>query len=217
MNQANNRKRDRFAWSAVAVLVVICSALSFSTVGAYAQDAGKDASQQYIPLLQQAFNYILENYVDEVDPLVLYEGAMQGLFDSLGDPYSSFLTEKMMSDLTDTTTGKFGGLGLYIDKPVADPKKPDQRLYVDIVSPIEDTPGWRAGILPGDQITHIDGEPTEPLVMDEVLKRLRGEPGTTVTITILRGTNLTFQETLTRAMIEIPSVKREMLPDGTGY
>jgi carboxyl-terminal processing protease len=217
MNQANNRKRDRFAWSAVAVLVVICSALSFSTVGAYAQGAGKDASQQYIPLLQQAFNYILENYVDEVDPLVLYEGAMQGLFDSLGDPYSSFLTEKMMSDLTDTTTGKFGGLGLYIDKPVADPQKPDKRLYVDIVSPIEDTPGWRAGILPGDQITHIDGEPTEPLVMDEVLKRLRGEPGTTVTITILRGTSLTFQETLTRAMIEIPSIKREMLPDGTGY
>ena len=217
MNQVNNRKRDRFAWSAVAVLVVICSALSFSTAGAYAQGTGKDGSQQYIPLLQQAFNYILENYVDEVDPLVLYEGAMQGLFNALGDPYSSFLTEKMMSDLTDTTTGKFGGLGLYIDKPVADPKKPDKRLYVDIVSPIEDTPGWRAGILPGDQITHIDGEPTEPLVMDEVLKRLRGEPGTTVTITILRGANLTFQETLTRAMIEIPSIKREMLPDGTAY
>jgi carboxyl-terminal processing protease len=217
MNQTNNRKRDRFAWSAVVVLVVICSALSFSTTGAYAQGTKKDASQQYIPLLQQAFNYILENYVDEVDPLLLYEGAMKGLFDALGDPYSSFLTEKMMSDLSDTTTGKFGGLGLYINKPVADPKKPDQRLYVDVVSPIEDTPGWRAGIMPGDQITHIDGEPTEPLVMDEVLKRLRGTPGSKVTITILRGANLTFQETLTRAMIEIPSIKREMLPDGTAY
>jgi carboxyl-terminal processing protease len=217
MNPMNNRKRDRFAWSAIAVLVILSSALSFSAAGAYAQGARKDASQQYIPLLQQAFDYVLENFVDEIDPLVLYEGAMKGLFESLGDPYSSFLTEKMMSDLSDTTTGKFGGLGLYINKPVADPKKPDMRLYVDIVSPIEDTPGWRAGIMPGDQITHIDGEPTEPLVMDEVLKRLRGTPGTTVTITILRGANLTFQETLTRATIEIPSIKREMLPDGTAY
>jgi len=142
---------------------------------------------------------------------------MQGMFDSLGDPYSVFLTDAMMNDLNDTTTGRFGGIGLYISKPLPDPKLPERRLYVEIVSPIEDTPGWRAGIMPGDQITHIDGETTEPLSMDEVLKRLRGEPGSTVTITILRGAGLVFDEKVTRAMIEVPTVKHAMLPDGVGY
>lgn len=213
---ANKTARDKLAWSATAVVAVLCSALSVAAPSAYAQGAGANQAdvQRYFNLFQGAFNYILQNYVDEVDPKKLYEGAMQGLFESLEDPYSSFLTEAMVSDLNDTTTGQFGGIGLYINKPVAAPGKPS---FVEIVSPIEDTPGWRAGIQPGDQITHINGEPTEPLVMDEVLKRLRGAPGTTVTITILRGTSVVFDETITRAMIEVPSVKKAMLPDGAGY
>ncbi len=200
----------------MAALVVLASALSFSAPAVHAQDAQAD-TQRYASIFQSAFNFILENYVDAVDPQVLYEGAMQGMFDALGDPYSTFLTEQMMSDLSDTTTGRFGGIGLYISKPVADPKAPDKRLFVEVVSPIEDTPGWRAGIMPGDRITHINGEPTEPLTMDDVLKRLRGVPGTDVTITILRGTGLVFDETVSRAMIEVPTVKRAMLPGGTGY
>lgn len=180
------------------------------------QDARTD-SQRYASIFQTAFAFILENYVDEVDPKVLYEGAMKGLFEALGDPYSNYLTEAMINDLNDTTTGRFGGIGLYISKPVADPAKPEQRLYVEVVSPIEDTPGWRSGIMPGDRITHIDGEPTEPITMDDVLKKLRGEPGSDVTITILRGTGMIFNETIQRAMIEVPTVKKAMLPDNTGY
>lgn len=212
----NKNARDKIAWSATAVVAVLCSALSVAAPSAYAQGAGGNQAelQRYFNLFQGAFNFILQNYVDEVDPKTLYEGAMQGLFESLGDPASSFLTESMVSDLNDTTTGQFGGIGLYINKPAAVPGKPS---YVEIVSPIEDTPGWRAGIQPGDQITHINGEPTEPLDMNEVLRRLRGAPGTTVTITILRGTSVVFDETITRAMIEVPSVKKAMLPDGAGY
>lgn len=200
----------------MAIVTVLASALSFNAPLAHAQDAQSD-TQRYASIFQSAFNFILENYVDVVDPKVLYEGAMQGMFAALGDPYSTFLTDKMMSDLSDTTTGRFGGIGLYISKPIADPKAPDARLFVEVVSPIEDTPGWRAGIMPGDRITHIDGEPTEPLTMDDVLKRLRGAPGTQVKITVLRGTNLVFDETITRAMIEVPTVKRAMLPGDTGY
>ncbi|HAE23574.1 MAG TPA: peptidase S41 [Spirochaetaceae bacterium] len=210
------RKRDQIAWSAITVVAVLCSALIVNVPSAYAQD-GQSDTQRYFNLFQSAFNFILQNYVEEVDSKKLYEGAMQGLFDSLGDPYSSFLTEAMVNDLNDTTVGQFGGIGLYINKPLPDPKTPDKRSYVEIVSPIEDTPGWRAGIQPGDQITHINGEPTEPLVMDEVLKRLRGTPGSTVTITILRGTSVIFDEKIVRAMIEVPTVKRAMLPDGSGY
>lgn len=216
MKNPNDRGRDRAAWGVVAVVSAFCVALSFSAPSAYAQDS-KAESQRYFSIFQSAFNFILENYVEEVDPKVLYEGAMQGMFDSLEDPYSSFLTDAMMSDLNDTTTGRFGGIGLYISKPLADAKAPDRRLFVEVVSPIEDTPGWRAGIMPGDQITHIDGEPTEPLTMDEVLGRLRGEPGSTVTITLLRGAGLVFDERITRAVIEVPTVKRAMLPGGAGY
>jgi len=216
MIDENERRRDRTVWGVSTVVVAFCAALSFSPTMAHAQDA-KAESQRYFSIFQSAFNFILDNYVDVVDPKTLYEGAMQGMFDSLGDPYSSFLTEAMMSDLSDTTTGRFGGIGLYISKPLPDAKQPEQRLYVEIVSPIEDTPGWRAGIMPGDKITHIDGEATEPLTMDEVLKRLRGTPGSTVTITILRGTALVFDEKITRAMIEVPTIKKAMLPGNVGY
>lgn len=225
METSPARKRDSMTWSAAALVAVIAAAISFSAPSVHAQGAqqapaSKDSkadSQRYASIFQNAMAFILENYVDKVDPQVLYEGAMQGMFNALGDPYSTFLTEAMMSDLTDTTTGRFGGIGLYISKPVADPAKPEARLYVEVVSPIEDTPGWRAGIMPGDRITHIDGEPTEPLTMDDVLKKLRGEPNSIVTITILRGSGLTFDERITRAMIEVPTVKRAMLPDGSGY
>jgi carboxyl-terminal processing protease len=71
--------------------------------------------------------------------------------------------------------------------------------------------------MPGDQITHIDGEPTEPILMDEVLNRLRGPSGTNVTITILRGANLIFDQVITRAQIEVPTVKRDMLPGNIAY
>ncbi len=212
----NGRKNDRLVWSLVAFTAIFCSVFAINTPKASAQDA-TTSNQEYFSLFQSAFNFVLQNYVDEVDPKVLYEGAMKGLFDSLGDPHSTFLSEKMMSDLSDTTTGKFGGLGLYISKPLPEALPADKKPFVEIVAPIEDTPGWRAGIMPGDYITHIDGEPTESLTMDEVLAKLRGEPNSKVTITILRGETLTFKETITRALIEVPTVKRAMLPDGSGY
>ncbi len=211
-----DRKKDRLVWSFVAFAAIFCSIFAINTPKAFAQDAST-SNQEYFSLFQSAFSFILQNYVDEVDPKTLYEGAMKGLFDSLGDPHSTFLSEKMMSDLSDTTTGKFGGLGLYISKPLPEALAPGKKPFVEIVAPIEDTPGWRAGIMPGDYITQIDGEATEPLTMDEVLARLRGEPNSKVTITILRGETLTFKETITRALIEVPTVKRAMLPDGSGY
>lgn len=216
MKDIKKRGRDRATWGAVAIVALFCAALSFSVLPAHADDT-KAESQRYFSIFQSAFSFILDNYVDTIDPKLLYEGAMKGMFESLGDPYSVFLSDAMMSDLNDTTTGSFGGIGLFISKPLADPKRPELRLFVEVVSPIEDTPGWRAGIMPGDQITHIDGEPTEPLTMDEVLKRLRGAPGSKVTITLLRGTGLVFDETIQRATIEVPTVKRAMLPGNTGY
>jgi carboxyl-terminal processing protease len=169
----------------------------------------------YNAIIQNVFDFIQRNYVDEVDPQVLFEGTMEGMFKSLGDPHSSFLPEREMEDLSDTTSGRFGGVGLYISKPLE--AKPDGTPpFVEVASPIEDTPGWRAGINPGDLIIEIDGETTDVLSMDAVLARLRGVPGTDVKLLVRRGARLEFPVTLTRAVIEVPVIKHEMIGD-IGY
>jgi carboxyl-terminal processing protease len=140
---------------------------------------------------------------------------MKGMFESLGDPHSAFLPAREYDDLNERTSGRFGGVGLYISKPLE--TKPDGTPpFVEVSAPIEDTPGWRAGINPGDLIIEIDGESTDVLSMDTVLSRLRGVPGTNVKLLIRRGTILEFPVTLTRAVIEVPVIKHEMIDD-IGY
>jgi carboxyl-terminal processing protease len=177
--------------------------------------AGSRSPRPYISIIQNVFDFIQRNYVDEVDPETLFEGTMSGMFNSLGDPHSAFLPAREMEDLNDTTQGSFGGVGLYISKPL-EAKSDGTPPYVEVASPIEDTPGWRAGINPGDLIVEIDGEVTDILSMDAVLARLRGVPGTGVRLLIRRGTTLEFPVILTRAIIEVPVIKHAMIGD-TGY
>lgn len=166
--------------------------------------------------LNSVFDYVQQNYIDEVDPKILYEGALKGMMESLGDPYTTYLDSDYMRDLSETTTGGFGGIGVSISKPVED--KPDKPAYVEVYSPIEDTPGAKAGILSGDYIIAIEGEPTPKMTMNEVLTKLRGEVGTPVTITILRGSNMKFDVKIIRARIEVETVKYGMLENSKiGY
>ncbi|MDR2072690.1 MAG: S41 family peptidase [Spirochaetaceae bacterium] len=176
---------------------------------------GTQGQRPYASIMQNVFEFIQRNYVDEIDPQVLFEGAMEGMFGSLDDPHSSFLPQSEMDDLRDTTSGRFGGVGLYISKPQE--TNPDGTPpFVEVASPIEDTPGWRAGINPGDLIVEINGEPTDVLSMDAVLSRLRGVPGTDVNLLIRRGGGLEFPVVLTRAIIEVPVIKYELIGD-IGY
>ena len=159
-------------------LFVSFLAISIFSSQCFAQSSTTSSSSKkfsYLNKFDSMFQFVLQNYVDEVDPRVLYEGAMKGMMDSLGDPYTSYLDEDTMRDLSDTTNGSFGGVGLSISKPIE--SKPDKPAYVEVASPIEDTPGAKAGILAGDYIIEIDGEPTESMTMDEVLGHLRGKVG----------------------------------------
>lgn len=162
---------------------------------------------RFIETFRQVFRFIQSNYVDEVEAQVLIDGAMKGMFESLDDPYSAFLTATDMRSLTDTTQGQFGGVGLYINKVVPNPSTPEIGPWVEIVSPIDDTPAFRAGLASGDYITHINGESVDEISIDEVVSRLRGTPGTPVEVTIRRGRNATFDVELVRAIIEIPTVR----------
>ncbi|MDR0303145.1 MAG: S41 family peptidase, partial [Treponema sp.] len=219
------KRKISLPWVWFIATAVICILLSFVIIpGAAAQGNGQSVLQgttqvqqnrKYHSVMQNVFNFIQNHYVEEVDPQVIFEGAMNGMFGALDDPYSTFLTESEMKDMGDTTQGSFGGVGLNIIKAVS-PRPDGKPMWVEVTSPIEDTPGWRAGINPGDFITEIDGIPTETISMDEVLSILRGTPGESVKLMIRRGEKMEFPVTLVRAIIEVPTAKYAMIGD-TGY
>ncbi len=192
-------------------VISICASQCFAQSSA---DTNRTSNFQYLKMFNSVFEFVQQNYVDEVDPKVLYEGALKGMMEAFDDPYTSYLDEATMRDLSDTTKGNFGGVGLSISKPVE--SKPNKPAYVQVEAPIDDTPGAKAGILSGDYITEIDGKSTVQMTMQDVLSVLRGEVGKSVTLTILRGKSLTFKVELVRALIEVPTVKYGMI-DSTGY
>lgn len=211
----NRRKLVKNSFIALILAMVVIGA-SYCFAQVKAQNDSKASSFQYMRKINSVFDFVQQNYVDEIDPVVLYEGALKGMFEALGDPYSVYLDSDYMRDLTDTTEGSFGGVGLTISKPVE--STPEKPAYVEVASPLEDSPGAKAGIRAGDLIVAVEGRPTSELTMNEVLGLLRGEVGTPVTITILRGTNMRFDVRLVRALIEVPTAKYGMI-EGTkiGY
>ena len=155
------------------------------------------------------FKIVQDNYVEPVESKKLIYGSLRGMLSAL-DPYSTFFTPEEFKEFTTETHGEFGGLGIEITM---------ENHKLIIVSPIEDTPAYKAGLKPGDVIIEIDGEPTEKMTLFQAVKKLRGKPGTKVTITIWRkGVEKPFKVTITRAIIKIKSVKTKELEDGKiGY
>ena len=207
MDKPKRRFGERAVWIAVtSFLVAVLALLAFSP-RVLAGNRETD-NQRLLEMFAEVFADVQKNYVDEVDPKALIDGALKGMFESLKDPYSLYLDAQAMRDLGDTTTGKFGGVGLIIAKVEGG---------VEVVSPIEDTPAFRAGVHAGDLIVAVDGSSVLELSIDQVLSILRGAPGTSVTMTILRGKALRFDVTVVRAVIEVPTVKYAMMPGGIGY
>lgn len=217
-------KNEKRIWAGTLLIALVSLILIFlPTVSVFSQTAhipSDDSSsynikrRQYIDLLGSVFDYVHRNYVDEVDPEILYQGAMKGLMDSLEDPYTTYMDLSMTRDISDTTAGNFGGVGLQITKAVE--STPEKPAYVEVSHPMEGTPGYLAGIQPQDKIISINGTDTSTITMDEVLNILRGEIGTTVDLIIRRGESMEFPVTLKRALIEVPTVKYGMIED-IGY
>lgn len=166
-------------------------------------------SRQYIELISSIFNFVEENYVDQVNPELLYEGALKGMLESLDDPYTSYLDKVSMRNLNDTTLGNFGGVGLTITKPnTSTAEKP---AYVEVSSPIDGGPGFKAGIQAGDFLVEINGIETKNITMEEVLSMLRGTIGESVDVVVKRGKNMQFSVRIIRELIEVPTVKYGLL------
>jgi carboxyl-terminal processing protease len=207
MNQPKRRITERTIWIlATSFLLAVLVLLAFSP-RVLAGNRETD-TQGLLAVFENVFADIQKNYVDEVDPKKLIDGALKGMFESLGDPYSVYLTSDEMRDLGDTTMGRFGGVGLIISKV---------ENGVEVVSPIEDSPAYRAGVNAGDLIVAVNGQSVVEWTIDQVLAVLRGTPGTSVTMTIMRGKSLRLEVPVVRAVIEVPTVKKDMIPGGIGY
>ncbi|AOE88489.1 S41 family peptidase [Ralstonia solanacearum] len=159
-------------------------------------------------LMADIFGQIKREYVEPVDDDKLLTEAIKGMVASL-DPHSAYLDKKDFQELQEGTQGRFAGLGIEISQ---------EEGLVKVINPIEDTPAFRAGVQPGDLITRIDDKPVRGMPLEQAVKRMRGAPGTKVTLTIYRKKEeRTFPLTITRAEIQVQSVKAKLLGDGIAW
>ncbi|MEK9765563.1 MAG: PDZ domain-containing protein, partial [Thalassolituus sp.] len=143
------------------------------------------------------FERIRSSYVEEIDDHTLFNNAIKGMLSSL-DPHSAYLQEEDFSDLQENTSGKFGGLGIEVGM---------ENGLVRVISPIDDTPAQRAGIRAGDLIVTLDKEPVMGMSLNDAVGRMRGEPGTEISLEVRReGESDLLTFTLKRAEIKVASV-----------
>jgi len=197
-------------WGKLSVFAVIFIVLFavFGTHSASRESAPDKSIYKNLKTFNEVLDIVQKNYVDEVDLGALIQGAVNGMIKTL-DPHSTFMTADLYKELEVETQGQFGGIGIEITI---------LRDVLTVVSPIEDTPAFNAGVLSGDQIIKIDGKSTKDITIMEAVKKLRGPKGSQVTITIMReNTPQPRDITLTRAMIQIKSVKAKIFDDHIGY
>ena len=171
--------------------------------------AQKNSSETYrqLNLFGDVFERVRSDYVEDVSDEALVEAAINGMLTSL-DPHSGYLSPKSYRDMQVQTRGEFGGLGIEVTM---------ENGYVKVVSPIDDTPAFRAGIKPNDLITHLNGEKVQGLTLSEAVERMRGKVGSDLKLTIRRAGREVFDVSITRAVIKIRSVRSRMEGDDIGY
>ena len=159
-------------------------------------------------LFGDVFEKVRSDYVEKPDDQKLVESAINGMLTSL-DPHSSYMDAKSFRDMQVQTRGEFGGLGIEVTQ---------EDGVVKVVTPIDDTPASRAGVLAGDYITAIDGESVQGMTLNQAVDKMRGAVNTSVTLTVARGAKKEKQDIkLTRAVIQIKSVRSRKEGDDIGY
>jgi carboxyl-terminal processing protease len=189
-------------------VVVVCGTLILSSwLARQVSAVGRDAYQN-IEAFANVLTMVQKNYVDEVSTDQLIDGAINGMLSSL-DPHSAYLTPDLYKELQVDTRGSFGGLGIEITQ---------RNGVLTVVSPIEDTPAFRAGVKSGDQIIKIDNEFTKDMTLLQAVKLMRGPEGSKITLTIRRENVPDWIDlTLKREVIQIKSVKYRVLEPHYGY
>jgi carboxyl-terminal processing protease len=168
---------------------------------------GTTDTYRQLSLFGEVFERVRADYVEATSDEQLVEAAINGMLASL-DPHSGFLNQRNFRDMQVQTRGEFGGLGLEVTL---------ENGLVKVISPIDDTPAARAGVRAGDLISHLNGEPVLGLTLNEAVERMRGPVNTDLRITIRREGRDAFDLTLTRARIQVQSVRSEIMNNEIGY
>lgn len=181
--------------------------MSLSLTSACAETTNTEDTYQQLNLFGDVFERVREQYVDDVSDKELVEHAVNGMLTNL-DPHSSYLNEDDFGDMQVQTKGEFGGLGIEVTM---------ENGFVKVVSPIDDTPAFKAGVKAGDLVTHLDGEAVMGLTLSEAVDKMRGKVGTKIDLTIRREDEAKPVEiTIKRDIIKIQSVRHEVFGD-IGY
>jgi carboxyl-terminal processing protease len=186
--------------------LALVGALAVIPVTTSSMAAADTANYQELETFMSVYERVKAQYVDQVDDHTLMKGAIDGMLSAL-DPHSSYAEATDFDTLKATTDGNYGGLGITVSV---------EDGAVKVISPMEDTPAWRAGLKSGDYITHINGELLYGLSLDEAVEKMKGPPGTNVKLTVVRpGRDKSFDVGLVRERIELRPVKWE-IKDGIG-
>ncbi|WP_026340570.1 S41 family peptidase [Thioalkalivibrio sp. ALJT] len=195
---------------ALVVGLVVGVMLSVS-VAVYADRGNGANSALPIEDLQRftdVYMRIKRNFVTEVEDKDLLDNAIQGMLSGL-DEHSAYLDEQDFEDMQVGTSGEFGGLGIEVGM---------EDGFVKVIAPIDDTPASRAGIEAGDLIVRLDGESVQGMSLSDAVATMRGEKGSDITLTVLReGKDTPMEITITRDVIQVQSVRSEVVEDGYGY
>jgi carboxyl-terminal processing protease len=192
------------AYKVLAAVAVAC--WLFSAAPMSAQQANTSETYRQLNLFGEVFERVRADYVEDVADRKLIEDAINGMLSAL-DPHSSFMNARAFRDTQIQTRGEFGGLGIEVSM---------ENGLIKVVSPIDDTPAFRAGVKPGDLIVQLDGEQVQGMTLQEAVERMRGPVDSRIKLTIRRGTTEPFDVTLTRAVIRIQSVRSRVEGD-LGY
>ena len=184
------------------MLLVAAMAALLVLPRADAAESSKNSPDTYrlLNLFGDVFERVRADYVEEANDQELVEAAITGMLTSL-DPHSSYLNAKSFREMQVQTRGEFGGLGIEVTMEAG---------LVKVVSPIDDTPAFRAGIEPGDLVSHLDGDPVLGLTLAQAVEKMRGRVGTDILLTIRRAGRPPFDVTITRAIIKIRSVRSRL-------
>ena len=184
------------------------SALAAKSAGTVAPVSATTLPIEELRSFADVFAAIKQGYVEPIEDKKLITHAISGMLANL-DPHSAYLDSEAFNDLQVSTQGEFGGLGIEVGM---------EDGYVKVISPIDDTPAWKAGVMAGDLIIKLDDTLVKGLTLDEAVKKMRGKPKTPIKLTIVRkGEGKSIEITLLRAKIKLESVRSKLLEDGYGY
>ena len=177
---------------------------------------GSEIISRDMATLERLYQYVEKNYLYDIDYDAVYEAMATALFDALGDKYTYYVTADESEDYEEEVSGTYGGLGIYFSKTYVDYQDIDDEstIYAIITQVFPNTPSSKAGLKAGDYIIEIGGESVVEMEATECAKKMKGEPGTSVELTIKRGDTI-FTIPITRAIITVPTVEYEMI-EGTG-